>query len=702
MKNFMKPMLAFSILLVGLSASATEGLRTRYALTFGGDTAPIAQFVLGDSYLSVAGGSLYWYNESEAAKKFSKVPDDIAPYVDIYRKMRYGQDKTVAGGGLKLTLNSLAPNTEHKLRLHSIEFWNGDVGKRTFAVYVNDTRMDAPADGVFDLVRDAGKHVPHYYDIPNVYSTADGKMSIFLSNVVDKLVLCGLELFEPTNAPCYKPTPTVKGFTEFAYLNLETKDHRGATGLYYDIQCRDGGDEAEVKTFATRVCGNVVYDTTPATGVTRAYRVRMSQEGNELWSDWISAARTTSALTDGAGRQLLPVPAEEYERTGVVSVFHRNASDADTDATNEVAVTETVTKNELVWTQTDVPASCTGDQAPARILTSGKIFFPYMVKDCRIAVRGTGMVNLWLDNGWMKTTLLNGGVVTNTFAYAKITGNLTGKSHTNTCVGEVGLHDFYVEQLQAADTDIATSVAFIDDEGQEIPVRLYPSDFTADISPWKYHQLHARQWQYQADAYVVPLDEARTSFRIYGSGNSTWGTTDGGSVLYQSLKGGFEIQMRINSIGDIYDKDCRYGFALRGGLGTAAADKFLVVAGYNPRGGIRPMVFADADLSNDMDIGAPLSGKEGQYTKYPIWLKLVATTGADADGKRVLNYDYLMSSDGETWTSYYKGSVPRAADTLVGPIIVASKLLGTITPWIDIDNLELTDNAVAPLILIIR
>ncbi len=702
--------LALTVLSAAVSMlSAEDFMRVRYALSFN-DSRYIAQFVPGNSYLKEYGTS-YMYSDAAFATVINNARHEMLPYAKVYQNTYYGNIVDgVAGHGIKVELPNLNSGIAYKLRLHTVEFYyNWDPG-RNFRVHINDTLMEAPRDGTFNCWRDAGFHVPHYYDIPNCYANDEGVMNIFLENINDKLVICGLELYEPTNAPCYKPGLQVKGYQEFACIIPETTYHRSSTVLY-DIEYRDGGEGSQVKTLS-RVWGGFVYDTTPADeGAYREYRVRMSQGNNDLWSDWVSAGgRTLSALTDDEGKTLLPVPAEQYEKTGVVSVFHKNASDDDATAADEEAVEGTLTKDVLSWTQADVPESCTGDGTPVRILTSGKIFFPYMADGCKIVVKGNGLVNLWLDEGWMKTSLINGGVVTNEFKYLKYSGNMTGsknshardRSYTNQCYGVGGVHDFYVEQLQKPGEDISTSVEFIDDEGKPIPMSLYASDFTADISPWKYHQLHARQWQYRADTYALPLDEERTSFRIYGSGDNTWGGVDGGSLLYQCLKGPFEMKMRIKSISDVYDMNCRFGFSMRGGLGNQAEDKFLILAGYNSRSGISPRLFWDADLSDGMNITSPF-GSDGKYKKYPVWLKLVNTAGVNEKNERVFNFEFYFSEDGENWGSpFAKGSVPRSKNVYTGPIVVASSLLGTSTPWMEIDNLELIDTSVMPVLIIIR
>lgn len=681
-------------------AFAVEGMRTRYALSINGTAVAVAQFVPGDSYLvaGIHGGSNIWYDDSEENKRFKQpISEEVAPYINLYRRYRYGQEKTVADGGLQVRLPNLSSEVSYMVRIHTIEFWNSSAGKRGFSVYVNGESMNDGA--VYDVCRDLGKSVPGFYDFEGCTAAADGTMNVFLKNYMDKLVVCGIEVFEPTNAPAYRPAPQIKGFEEFAYIDLNTAGHM-ARDVFYDVQYRDGGAGGEVKFFATGVRGSAMYDTTPAAvAANREYRVRIAGAGEDLWSDWISAGRTTSAVSDAEGQKLLPVAAAEWTQTGAVSVFHKNASDTDASATNEAAVAETVLKDSLAWTQVDVPQSCAG--APVRVLTAGRLFFPYAVENCRVVVRGAGLVNLWLDGGRMKTSLLNGGAVTNAFVYSKVVGNLSVETKTNECRSAAGMMDFYVEQLQPAEVDLATGIEFLDGSGNAIPVRVSPSVVTAETSPWKYHQLHLRGHHYQADAYALPLDEVRTAFRMYGSGNSTWGATDGGSFLYQTVKGPFELKMRINSIGELYDADCRFGIGMRGGLGTTAADKFLVVAGYNPRSGVRPMVFWDEDLSNGMNISAPFVGSYGAYG-YPVWLRLVNSPGVDGEGRKFFNFEFSFSRDGENWDRFASTNVLRSSSVCVGPIVVASSKLGVHTPWMDIDNLELINNEKRPLVLIIR
>ncbi len=707
-------MLAFVAVVASAVASMmsfADDMRVRYALTFQ-DTECIAQFVPGNSYCT-EGGNGYIYKDIDEnvggvdvpafSNVVAKATEEMLPYAEIYRKTFYG--KVGTGNGVRIALMNLNSDVKYKLRLHTIEFYSAGVNKRTFALYVNgDFHKASDSNDYFDVYRDVkGRHIPYYYDVTNCCAAADGTMSLFLSNVVDKLVICGIELFEPTNAPCYKPNLQVKGYQEFACIIPESQCHRSSTVLY-DIEYRDGGEESEVKTLSS-VWGGFVYDTTPAEdGVVREYRVRIAQEGNENWSDWVSAGdRSVSALTDSEGQTLLPLPAAEYENMGVVSVFHKNASDSDASAGDEESVTDTVTKNVLNWTQADVPESCTGEGAPARILTSGKIWFPYMTDGCKIVVKGSGLVNLWMDDGWMKASLVNGGVVTNEFMYFKYKGDVKGGAvETNQYFGVARVYDFYVEQLQGEGSDIATSIEFIDNDGNAIPVKLFSSDFTADISPWKFHQLHKRNDHYKADVYAVPLDEDKTSFRIYGCGYDTWGGKDGGSLMYQRLKGSFEITMRIKSRSDVYDTSCRLGFSMRGGLGTSSADKFLIVACCHPgASNSRPMVFWDKNLSDGMSIGTNFAG-EWNKPPFPVWLKLVNTTGVDENKNRVFNFEYYMSSDGESWDRISTGSVPRSESVYVGPIMVNSTRLGAMSTWMEIDNLELIDNSVLPMMIIIR
>ncbi len=835
----------FSLTAMVASSAFAEGeMRVKYALAFGDHEGPVERFVPGHAFLP----SNFVMRANFAVKNLQNVPAEFSSCSNLFSKFAYPAVYSANGinvqGMVSVVLDKLRNDVIYTLRVVCFEpyhaFTSGN--QRVFSISVNGEVKKDNCDAYTDS---GGLYTPVCYELACT-ADEDGVITINIENVINKFALVGLELLEPAGNPHDPPNLIVNGFKEFVHLVPEMRSN----AFRYDIQYRDGEEGTDVKTFASGVDISALYDIAPAVdGVTRYYRARVAEEGNNVWSEWIAADRTVSAtrilrmnsygsenfaeiegwedqdvycypqvnrdawkgknsaqdidvsfvtnpapqdiyktggyienngargylfprmnplcayrlrihlaetyakcdigfrmfqlasngfivedwnhpqideygtidikkycnescfvagvlerdittLPDGSinvgifklkdnpivrGIELIPTGVDYFSRAGFNTVFHRNASDEDASAENEEAVEGVLNKTELTWRSSDIPAACTGDGAPARILSSGRVLISRDVDGGALTVTGTGIVNFYMDGNAIRAHL-----------------NADGTGGSTTFSAKAGVYDFYVEQLQKSGTDFSSEIKITDREGNEIPVAMYQSALTPEVAPWKFHRLHGyNNSETKSPSYPLPLNEERTSFRVYGSGNDTYTSTDTGSILYQKAPRQFQITMRTFGVGGGYVEGTRFGFGFRGGLGRAASDKFMSVIGFRVYDAqTRYIAYYDFDLSNGASHEYPASMPyvDGDVSKN-LWMRLTKINGAA--GKSVVTMEY--STDGATWIREYTFTdVPRTEFNYVGPMVVAHNKAETSLPWMDVDNLEIVDLTPKGMIIIVR
>ncbi len=378
-----------------------------------------------------------------------------------------------------------------------------------------------------------------------------------------------------------------------------------------------------------------------------------------------------------AGIELIPLGEVVPQSASVKSIVRSRASDDDVHTTNEYEVA-TLDKNALSWTSAELPETCTGDNAPVRILTTGNLFLPKVTANMKLVIEGTDRVFFWMDEAKyaVSNSVVNGVrvVTTNDFTFA------------------AGIHPFYVEVLQVG-TEVDATVKIIGDAG-EVAYSFVPCEYDASIAPWRLQRLHGLGGRYNnlSPSYVIPLNAEKSAYRLYGSGYDAWATSEGGSFMYNVATGQFQVVMRVLGYGGTYVSNTRLGLSMRGDLTHTKSARFSVVGGFHPRNYLAPAVYGCGEFTNQFDYDHPdntawLNPTTSDYYALPLWLRMTRENGEN--GKYRFKMEY--SRDGENWDLKVSTNMVRTKTAYVGPMVVAHDGSKDKLTWMEFDNLEIID-----------
>ncbi|MFP6905528.1 MAG: hypothetical protein VCG02_09950, partial [Verrucomicrobiota bacterium] len=147
------------------------------------------------------------------------------------------------------------------------------------------------------------------------------------------------------------------------------------------------------------------------------------------------------------------------------------------------------------------------------------------------------------------------------------------------------------------------------------------------------------------------------NYYVEAGGNDIWGTGDAGFMVNTALAGGFDMQVRVQSL-EGPNTWTKGGIMIRESMDTGARNLFLLVtrtAGQN----VRTFQWRDTTDAASGDIGG---ANRLPNVPYPdAWLRLVRT-----DGTSNLISTFL-STDGTNWTPFFDHTIPGAAlpETLI-------------------------------------